>query len=61
MPEAVSERILDHTLKSVQRVYNVYKFLDERRKALERWGIEARSIVAPPPDNLVKMKKAMGA
>ncbi len=55
VPEAVSERILDHTLKGIQGVYNVYEFLDERREALERWAVEVRSIVSPSADNVVKL------
>jgi hypothetical protein len=62
VPEAVSERILDHTMRGIQRVYNVYEYLDERREALEAWAIELQSIVSPPPDNnVVSIRQAREA
>jgi integrase len=56
--EEVREAVLAHVRPGIKGVYDQYKYLDEKREALELWGTRLRSIVEPPPANVVKLDKA---
>jgi integrase len=43
----VRELVIAHTQKGIQKVYDLYAYLDEKRKALELWSDRLRSIVGP--------------
>jgi integrase len=51
----VAEAVLAHTKPGIQGVYNHYEYLDEKRHALELWAARVRSIVDPPPANVVQL------
>lgn len=43
--EFVADRVLGHALPGLQRIYNQYRYLDEKAEALERWSQELTTIV----------------
>jgi integrase len=43
------EALLARVKPSIQQVYDVYDYLDEKREAMELWAAELRKIVEPPP------------
>ena len=42
----VARRILNHKLEGMDEIYDKYKYLDEKRDALEKWGEKVRAIVS---------------
>jgi hypothetical protein len=44
----------------MHKVYDQYAYLDEKRHALQLWAARLRSIVTPPPDNVVMLAAARG-
>ncbi|MGH6865573.1 MAG: tyrosine-type recombinase/integrase [Methyloceanibacter sp.] len=55
--DEVAEMIIGHGRKGIQRVYDLHQYETEMREALELWAARLRSIVTPPPDNLVRLLK----
>jgi integrase len=49
----VREAVLAHVKPGIEGVYDLYDLLDEKRRALELWAARLRSIVTPPPGNVV--------
>jgi len=45
--------VLAHVKPGIEGVYDLYDLLDEKRRALELWATRLRSIVTPPPGNVV--------
>jgi integrase len=45
----ISERVIGHTIKGVEGVYDRYSYRDEKREALELLANTVESIVAPSP------------
>jgi len=39
----------------IKGTYDKYQYLDEKREALTLWNARLRSIVEPPPANVVEM------
>jgi integrase len=56
--EEVREAVLAHVRPGIKGVYDKHQYLDEKREALELWNARLRSIVEPPPANVVKLVKA---
>jgi integrase len=56
--DEVAEMIIGHGRKGIQRVYDQHSYEDEMREALALWAARLRDIVTPPPENVVRMKKA---
>jgi integrase len=56
VPDLVRELVIGHTKKGLHRVYDQYAYLDEKRHALELWSARLRSIVTPPPANVVPLR-----
>jgi len=56
--EHVREAVLAHVRTGIQKTYDVHDYLDEKREALELWAARFRSIVEPPPPNVVDLEKA---
>jgi integrase len=56
--EEVREAVLAHVRPGIKGVYDQHQYLDEKREALTLWGARLRSIVEPPPPNVVKLGKA---
>jgi integrase len=52
--EEVREAVLAHTRGGIKRVYDQHDYLAEKLEALTLWNARLRSIVDPPPANVVK-------
>jgi integrase len=55
VPDLVRELVIAHTKPGLHKVYDQHAYLDEKRHALELWAARLRSIVTPPPDNVIDM------
>ena len=53
VPDLVRELVIAHTKPGLHKVYDQYAYLDEKRHALDLWAARLRSIVSPPPANVV--------
>jgi integrase len=51
----IAEMVIGHGRKGLQRVYDQHRYLDEKREALDRWANYLRSIIEPPPANVVTL------
>jgi len=40
----IAERVLDHLQPGIIRVYDVYRYSDEKRAALERWAAHLKAL-----------------
>jgi integrase len=58
VPDLVRELVIAHTKPGLHKVYDLHAYLDEKRQALDLWAARLRSIVEPPPANVVKLGKA---
>jgi integrase len=58
--ERVAEMVIGHGKKGLARVYDQHEFLDEMRDALELWASHLRTIMSPPPKNVIPLKRAAG-
>jgi integrase len=56
IPEPVAEMVVGHGRKGLARVYDQHQYAAEMREALEAWAARLRSIVDPPPDNVVQLR-----
>jgi integrase len=56
VPDHIAEMVIGHGRKGLQRVYDQHRYLDEMREALTLWDARLRSIVEPPPANVVSIK-----
>jgi len=55
VPFEVAEMVIGHGRRGMARVYDQHDHLDEMREALEEWATRLRSIVDPPPPNVVQL------
>ena len=53
--EEAREAVLAHARPGIKGTYDLYDYFDEKREALELWAARLREIVAPPPDNIIKL------
>jgi integrase len=53
--EEVREAVLAHVRPGIKGVYDQHQYLDEKREALTLWNARLRSIVEPPPKNIVRL------
>jgi integrase len=56
--EEVREAVLAHVRPGIKGTYDKHQYLDEKREALTLWNARLRSIVKPPPANVVDLAKA---
>jgi integrase len=56
IPDMVRELVIAHAKPGLHKVYDQHAYLDEKRHALELWSARLRSIVDPPPPNVVPLK-----
>ncbi len=56
--EEVREAVLAHVRPGIKGVYDQHQYLDEKREALTLWNARLRSIVEPPPANVVPLRGA---
>jgi integrase len=54
--EEVREAVLAHVRPGIKGAYDHYQYLDEKREALTLWNARLRSIVEPPPVNVVSLR-----
>jgi integrase len=52
----IAELVIGHQQQGVHRVYDVHRYQTEKRDALERWASKLRTIIEPPPANIVPLK-----
>jgi integrase len=52
----IAEMVIGHGRKGIARIYDQHRFEDEKREALAKWAMLLRSIVEPPPPNVVELK-----
>jgi integrase len=58
VPDTVAEAVLAHTQGIIAKTYNVDDLFDQKAEALTAWANHLRSIVAPKPTNVVKLRRA---
>jgi integrase len=56
VPDHVAEMVLGHGRKGLQRVYDLHRYETELREALTLWAARLRSILEPPPANVVPLR-----
>jgi integrase len=54
--EEVREAVLAHVRPGIKNTYDLHDYADEKREALTLWASRLRSIIEPPPANVVPMK-----
>jgi integrase len=52
--EEAREAVLAHARPGIKGTYDLYDYLDEKREALTLWKAHLRSIVEPPPTNVIQ-------
>jgi integrase len=52
----VRELTIGHAQRGLHKVYDLYEYADEKRKALELWQARLRDIVEPAPDNVTRLR-----
>jgi integrase len=52
----IAELVIGHQQKGVHKIYDLHRYQNEKRDALERWASKLRTIIAPPPANVVAIK-----
>lgn len=57
IPNNVCELVIAHAQPGMHKVYDQHAYLDEKRRALELWAAKLRSIVTPPPANVVQLRR----
>jgi integrase len=58
--DLVRELVISHTKPGLHKVYDQHAYFDEKRHALELWEARLRSIVTPPPENVVQLRAQVG-
>jgi integrase len=53
----VAELCIGHQQKGVHAVYDVHRYRAEKADAMERWANKLRSIIEPPPQNVVSLRQ----
>jgi integrase len=56
--EEVREAVLAHVRPGIKGTYDKHEYLDQKREALTLWNARLRSIVSPPPANVVELRAA---
>jgi integrase len=57
VPDAVSEMVIGHGRKGIQRVYDQHTYLTEMREALDAWAVRLHTIIDPLPANVVPISQ----
>jgi integrase len=57
VPEPIAEMVIGHAKKGLVRVYDQHKYQDQIREALTAWNARLRTIINPPPDNVVSLRE----
>jgi hypothetical protein len=51
--EEAREAVMAHVRPGIKGTYDLHDYLDEKREALDLWAARLRSIVEPPPTDVV--------
>ena len=54
--DLVRELVVAHAKPGLHQIYDQYAYLEEKREALALWGCRLKSIVDPPPSNIVRFR-----
>ena len=54
----VAERVIGHTMPTLDQTYNVHPYLAEKRDALERWGRHVQAVIAGQSAKVVALRPA---
>jgi hypothetical protein len=57
VPDLVRELVIAHTKPGLHKVYDQHSYRQEKRDALDLWAARVRSIVQPPPANVIQIKR----
>jgi hypothetical protein len=57
--EESREAVFSHARPGIKGVYDSHYYFDEKREALELWVARLRSIVKPPPSNILPLRKTI--
>src|SRR3954447_3993329 len=57
IPEPVAEMVIGHGRRGLARVYDQHAYTAEIREALEAWNTRLRTIVDPPPPNVIALRR----
>src|SRR5262249_54399633 len=60
IPEEVREAVLAHVRPGIKKTYDLHDYLDEKGDGLTLWAARLRSIVQPPPPNVVALRGGVG-
>jgi integrase len=55
----VAELVIGHARRGIAGTYDRHKYQTEMREALNAWAARLRSIIAPPPANVVRLRKSI--
>ena len=55
--DVIAERAINHAPRGLNRIYQQYEYLDERRHALNAWAAWLDDVVSPNPDKVVKLHR----
>lgn len=61
VPDLVRELVIAHTKPGLHKVYDQHAYLDEKRRALDLWAAQLRSIIDPAPKNVISLQSAREA
>jgi hypothetical protein len=56
----VAEMVIGYAHKGMHRIYDQHRYLDGMREALCAWAVRLRTIVDPPPTNVMTLRTATG-
>jgi integrase len=56
IPDLVRELVIAHGKPALHKVYDQFGYLDEKRSAMDLWAARLRSIIEPPPENVVAIR-----
>lgn len=58
VPDHVSEMVIGHGKKGLQRVYDQHRYAGEKREAMVAWARRIQAIISPPAVNIVPIRGA---
>ena len=60
VPEIVAERVINHAPVGLNKVYDRYEYLKEKKDALDKWARRLSDLTSPPAANIVPIRKTAG-
>lgn len=51
----IAEQVIGHRQKGIEKVYDLSRYRDQKRDALERWDRKLRAVISAPPANVVSL------